>query len=314
MPQDTPIVEVSSLSKSFGTFEAVKGLDFSVMAGDVYGFLGQNGAGKSTTIRMLLSLIRPTEGRIRIFGMDLQTHRRDILRQVGAVIESPDLYTYLNGYENLEIFSRLSGIRSDRGRLMQKLEQVGLADRCKDKVRNYSQGMKQRLGIAVAMVHDPGLIVLDEPTNGLDPQGIADIRNLILYLSREQGKTVIVSSHLLSEIEQVATRLLIIDKGRKVAEGPIQSLLDPEQVMLELDTTENERCLRYLNGTSWKDNTSFGPSKKVVVSISRTRVPELARELMQEGFGIRSMNPQNALEGYFLSLTQNPGDVVSRKH
>jgi ABC-2 type transport system ATP-binding protein len=261
---------------------------------------------------MLLSLIRPTTGQIRMFGMDLQAHRREILRQVGAVIESPDLYTYLNGYENLEIFARLSGVRAERSRLMQKLDQVGLADRSKDKVRNYSQGMKQRLGIAVAMVHDPGLIVLDEPTNGLDPQGIADIRNLILFLSREQGKTVIVSSHLLSEIEQVATRLLIIDKGRKVAEGPLRELLDPEQVVLELDTTDNTRCLHYLQGSAWKEMSSVGQSGKLLLSIARTRVPDLARELMQEGFGIRSLDPQNALESYFLSLTQNHGDVVAR--
>jgi ABC-type multidrug transport system ATPase subunit len=312
MPTPTSIVEVSSLSKRFGAFEAVKALDFSVMAGDVYGFLGQNGAGKSTTIRMLLSLIRPSSGRIRIFGLDLESHRREILRQVGAVIESPDLYTYLNGYENLEIFSRLSGVGVDRKRLMGKLEQVGLADRCRDKVRTYSQGMKQRLGIAVAMVHDPELIILDEPTNGLDPQGIADIRNLILFLSRDQGKTVVVSSHLLSEIEQVATRLLIIDRGIKIAEGPLRELLDPEQVMLEVDTTDNAHCLEYLDSSSWKGKVSTGSSGVLMVSISRTRVPDLARELVQGGFDIRALNPQNALEGYFLSLTQSSGNVVAR--
>ncbi|HSF45110.1 MAG TPA: ABC transporter ATP-binding protein, partial [Chitinophagaceae bacterium] len=186
-----PVIEVERLSKRFSDFTAVDDLSFTVNQGDVYGFLGQNGAGKSTTIRMLLTLIAPTTGRIRIFGKELQTHRNDILKKTGAVIERPDLYKYLSAKENLAVFARLSGIKPSDALLMRKLDEVGLADRANSRVKTFSQGMKQRLGIAVAMVHDPALIILDEPTNGLDPQGIADMRRLITSLSRDQGKTIL---------------------------------------------------------------------------------------------------------------------------
>jgi ABC-type multidrug transport system ATPase subunit len=227
------IIRVSNLTKQFKELKAVDSLSFSVEEADIYGFLGQNGAGKSTTIRMLLTLIEPTAGEIEIFGKNLRTHRRDILRKVGAVIERPDLYKYLSAYENLSLFARMSGIRPTPPLLMRQLEQVGLADRAHSKVKTFSQGMKQRLGIAVALVHNPDLVILDEPTNGLDPQGIADIRNLILHLSAHEKKTLLVSSHLLSEMELVANRMLIIDKGKKIVEGQVSELLHgiPKEVI-----------------------------------------------------------------------------------
>lgn len=233
----TPIIEVKGLSKSFSGFKAVDDISFTVNQGDVYGFLGQNGAGKSTTIRMLLSLIMPDTGTIKIMGKDLFQHRTEILRHTGAVIEKPDLYSYLSAEDNLRIFARLSGIKPDRDRINEKLSLVGLMDRASSKVRTFSQGMKQRLAIAVALIHDPQLIILDEPTNGLDPQGIADIRKLIISLSRDHGKTLLVSSHLLSEMEQMATRMIIIDRGRTIVEGAIDQLLD---------TTDGNRPLRSL--------------------------------------------------------------------
>src|SRR5512138_2920395 len=198
------IIEVHHLSKQFQEVKAVDDLSFSVPQGKVYGFLGQNGAGKSTTIRMLLTLIQPTEGEIEIFGMNLKKHRKEILARTGAIIEKPDLYKYLTAIENLRIFSVMSGVRLPQKKLMEQLEKVGLAERANSKVKTYSQGMRQRLGIAVALLHDPDLIILDEPMNGLDPQGIADIRNLIIHLSAHQNKTVFVSSHLLSEMEIIA--------------------------------------------------------------------------------------------------------------
>ncbi|HZZ74902.1 MAG TPA: ABC transporter ATP-binding protein, partial [Puia sp.] len=209
-------------------------LSFSVEEGDVYGLLGQNGAGKSTTIRMLLTLVRPTTGQIKIFGLDLNKERKKILSQVGAVIEKPDLYKYLTAYENLSLFARMSGLSSSKKELNAQLEMVGLGGRETDAVKTYSQGMKQRLGIAVALIHNPRLIVLDEPTNGLDPQGIADVRNLILHLSRHLHKTVIVSSHLLNEIEQISNRMLIIDEGKKIVEGTVESLMDPSKTVVEV--------------------------------------------------------------------------------
>ena len=227
------IIRVQHLSKQFDEIKAVDDLSFTVKQGCVHGFLGQNGAGKSTTIRMLLTLIRPTEGDIEIFGLPLSRHRREILRRIGAVIERPDLYKYLSAYDNIRLFARLSGMHPQRNQLMEQLERVGLAERAQSRVHTFSQGMKQRLGLAIALVHNPDLVILDEPVNGLDPQGIADIRNLILHLSREEGKTVFVSSHLLSEMEMIADNMLIIDKGRKVVEGPVKDLLTPEKRSLE---------------------------------------------------------------------------------
>ncbi|MBL7752221.1 MAG: ATP-binding cassette domain-containing protein [Chitinophagaceae bacterium] len=227
------IIRVQHLSKQFDEIKAVDDLSFTVKQGCVHGFLGQNGAGKSTTIRMLLTLIRPTEGEIEIFGLPLSRNRRQILRRIGAVIEKPDLYKYLSAYDNIRLFARLSGIKPERSRLMDQLDRVGLSARAQSKVHTFSQGMKQRLGLAIALVHNPDLVILDEPVNGLDPQGIADIRNLILHLSRDEGKTIFVSSHLLSEMEMIADDMLIIDKGRKVVEGPVQELLTPEKRSLE---------------------------------------------------------------------------------
>ena len=210
------IIWARDITKTFGKdIKAVDGLSFTVEAGQVYGFLGQNGAGKSTTIRMLLTLIRPSAGEIEIFGMDLARHRKEILQKIGAIIERPDLYKYLTALENLQIFAKMSGVKLTGKQLMDQLAMIGLAERAHSKVRTYSQGMKQRLGIAIALVHNPELIILDEPTNGLDPQGIADVRNLILHLSRDLKKTLLISSHLLGEMEMIADSMLIIDKGKK---------------------------------------------------------------------------------------------------
>ena len=174
------VIQVSGLSKYFGEFKALDQLSFGVDQGDIYGFLGQNGAGKSTTIRTLLTLIHPDAGDIHIFGYSLYTHRKEILKNIGAIIERPDLYPFLSGIDNLMLFANMSGVKATRQKYITQLEQVGLGARFESKVHTYSQGMKQRLGLAIALMHNPQLIILDEPTNGLDPQGIADMRNLIL--------------------------------------------------------------------------------------------------------------------------------------
>lgn len=298
-----PIVSVTGLTKQFSNLTAVQDLSFSVQEGDVYGFLGQNGAGKSTTIRMLLSLIKPSAGQIRIFGKDLQTHRNEILSQVGAVIEKPDVYKYLSAYENLKLFARLSGVKVTETRLMDQLNQVGLAHRAKDTVKTFSQGMKQRLGIAIALVHDPRLIILDEPTNGLDPQGIADIRNLILHLSRDLKKTVIVSSHLLSEIEQVATRVLIIDKGKKIIEGNALKLFDPSQTIVELQTFDNAAALTKLKNSSWRENLQQQRDTAILIKLDRKEIAQLHRDLVAMDIALVSLQPRHSLEDYFLQVT-----------
>jgi ABC-type multidrug transport system ATPase subunit len=297
------IVRVTDLSKQFKNLIAVNHLSFSVNEGDVYGFLGQNGAGKSTSIRMMLTLIEPSNGNIEIFGMDLAKHRREILRNIGAVIEKPDVYKYLSAYDNLQLFARLSGINPTRKLLMDQLEMVGLAQRAEDKVKTFSQGMKQRLGIGIALVHNPQLIILDEPTNGLDPQGIADIRNLILHLSREMNKTVIVSSHLLSEIEQIATRVLIIDKGKKLVEGNASELLDPSQTIVELQTLDNVFALQQLQLSKWIDNIQGQRNNSIVIKLDRKEIPALHKDLANMQIQLLSLQPRHSLEDYFLQIT-----------
>lgn len=304
------IIKVNNLSKQFKEINAVDDLSFTVEQGDVYGFLGQNGAGKSTTIRMLLTLIKPSAGEISIFDKNLSTHRSDILKQVGAVIEKPDLYKYLSAYDNLAIFSKMSGIKAEKKMLMEQLKMVGLEERATGKVKTFSQGMKQRLGIAVALVHNPQLIILDEPTNGLDPQGIADMRNLILHLSREMGKTIVVSSHLLSEIELVANRMLIIHKGKKIVEGKVAELLDPSKSLVQLETTNNLTAREKLLQTNWA--SALQPqTTKLQLKMNKEDVPELVAALVSLQVQVLSVDPMHSLEDYFLSLTTQPGHVES---
>lgn len=299
----TPLIKVSHLSKTYSSLKAVDDLSFTVDQGDVYGFLGQNGAGKSTTIRMLLTLIAPSAGEIEIFGMNLKQHRHDILRQIGAVIERPDLYKYLSAFENLSLFAKMSGCKLTRQQLLDQLEVVGLEQRAFSKVRTFSQGMKQRLGLAVALVHDPKLIILDEPTNGLDPQGIADVRNLILHLSRHQKKTVMVSSHLLSEIELIADKMLIIDKGRKIVEGAVKDLFDPSSMLVELELTNAAAMLPALKTSRWSSFLKEERKSVWVFQMDKKDVPVFTQELVQMGAGIISLQPKHSLEDYFLSLT-----------
>jgi ABC-type multidrug transport system ATPase subunit len=300
------VIQVQGLTKKFGQqFTAVNDLSFSVNTGDVYGFLGQNGAGKSTTIRMLLSLITPTSGSIEIFGMPLQTNRAAIMKNVGAVIEKPAMYEYLTAYQNLKIFSALSGVSKTKVQLLNELDVVGLATRAHDLVRTFSQGMKQRLAIAMAMVNDPELILLDEPTNGLDPQGIADIRNLILSLSRNQGKTVLVSSHLLSEIEQVATRLIIIDKGCKLVEGDSKELFDTSKTVVSIQTLDNKQASELLLQSNWAAQLLLNRTsdKEIFIQLDEKHLPSLHKNLVEMGVGVLSVKPMHSLEDYFLQIT-----------
>ena len=299
------IIDVSGLTKSFNEIIAVDNLTFTVKENGVYGFLGQNGAGKSTTIRMLLSLIRPTRGEIRIFDLDLSTHRKEILQRIGAIIEKPDLYKYLTAIENLNLFATMSGLKLKRKQLIDKLEKVGLAERADSKIKTYSQGMKQRLGIAVALVHDPELIILDEPMNGLDPQGIADIRQLINHLSKEQRKTIFISSHLLSEMEQVADSLLIIHKGKKIAEGNMNQLLNPEQSRIEVETRSAIEFELQLKQTAWANNIISVNGQKIIMQMRREEVPAFVQQMAEKKQDIFSINKKNSLEDYFLSLTSH---------
>ena len=303
------IISVSRLSKQFKDIKAVDDLSFTVQEADVYGFLGQNGAGKSTTIRMLLTLVKPSAGEIQIFGKELTHNRKAILTQVGAVIEKPDLYKFLSAYDNLAIFAKMSGLKPTQSFLMKQLQLVGLDERAKSQVKTFSQGMKQRLGIAVALVHDPSLIILDEPTNGLDPQGIADMRNLILNLSREMGKTILVSSHLLSEIELIANRMLIIHKGKKMVEGKVDELLDPSKSLVNVHTTNDAAAREKIHQSRWGEFLQKG--EVLQLKMSKEEVPQLIEDLVNMQVHILSINPTHSLEEYFLSLTTHTGHVES---
>ena len=296
------VIKVQGLSKNFGAIKAVDQLSFEVEAGQVYGFLGQNGSGKSTTIRMLLSLIHPSQGHIEIFGQSLTDNRSAILEQIGAVIERPDLYPYLTAQEHLTLFAKLRKQKITSTKIEATLAQVGLLSRANDKVQTYSLGMKQRLGIGIALLHDPQLIILDEPTNGLDPQGIADIRQLIKSLSKDQGKTILVSSHLLSEIEQIATHILIIHQGKKMAEGPTSSLLDPNKTIVQIKTLDDADAKQKLMASAYSTNL-LERTEGLYLTIPKLEIPALNAFIVVSNIDLVSLEAKNSLEDYFLQLT-----------
>ena len=297
------IIEISSLTKRFKEVLAVDQLSFTVKRGDVFGFLGPNGAGKSTTIRMLLSLISQTSGRIKVFDKSLNEHRKEILSNVGAIVEKPDFYLYLPAIKNLEILAKISGKDVSRSRINELLELVGLRDRAKSKVKTYSHGMKQRLGIAQALLHNPELIVLDEPTTGLDPQGMKEIRDLIIHLSKDEKKTIFLSSHILSEIELVANRMIIINKGRKIVEGDVSELLDSSTVKVTVEVENIESAKSVLVSSSWQNQIDTIAGNKINFKLDRNNISELNKYLVDNGVKVGALVPVRSLEDYFLSIT-----------
>ncbi|HEX2606329.1 MAG TPA: ABC transporter ATP-binding protein [Flavisolibacter sp.] len=307
------LLSVENLSKQFSEIKAVDALSFSVEKGTVCGFLGQNGAGKSTTIRMILTLIQPSSGAVYFQRKEIRRYRKEALSQIGAIIEKPDLYKYLTALQNLKIMARLSGVKRTEAQYRQQLERVGLADRADSKVKTFSQGMKQRLGIACALVHDPAFIVLDEPTNGLDPQGIADVRNLILRLSREEGKTILISSHLLSEVEQIADHMVIIDKGKKLAAGKVSELLHPSETVVHLNAVNLQQAAEVLGQSAWKDQLQV-QHDHIAIRLHQEEIPVLAAYLVQHQVGITSLQSRNSLEDLFLSLTTGNQHVAAYAH
>jgi len=294
------IIKVEGLSKTFGTFEAVKDVSFSVQRGDVFGFLGPNGAGKSTTIRCLLSLISPDNGNVSLFGKSFKNERKEILSKIGSIIEKPDFYRYLSAEKNLEIFARISGASVSKMEIQEMLEFVGLGDRGKHKVKGFSHGMKQRLGIAQTLLHKPDLIILDEPTTGLDPQGIIEIRNLILRLKNEQNKTIVLSSHQLSEIELIANRMVIINQGKTIIEGSVSELLNSQELVVRLETDNIEATQQLIQLNFSEAKTTLISSDSLDVSIHRDRVPQLNRLLVENNIGVMAIEPKRKLEDYFI--------------
>lgn len=303
--ENQSVLHVKNLSKKFGSFEAVKDVSFSVNKGDVFGFLGPNGAGKSTTIRCLLSLIKPNSGKIELFGKSLATDRAEILQNIGSIIEKPDFYKYLSAQKNLEIFARISGATVTQREIAEMLDFVGLGNRAKDRVKGFSHGMKQRLGIAQTLLHKPDLIVLDEPTTGLDPQGIIEIRNLILRLKTEQNKTILLSSHQLSEIELIANRMVIINQGRSIIEGNVQELLNNEETVVRVEIDSSDKAIQLI-----KSNLQISTVDRISATICevvmlKSRVPELSKLLVEAGLQIQAIEPKRKLEDYFIKIIQS---------
>ena len=297
------IINVKHLSKSYGSFKAVDDVSFEVQRGDVFGFLGPNGAGKSTTIRCMLSLIFPDQGSIEIFGKDLRTHRGEILSRIGSIIEKPDFYKYLSAQKNLEIFGRISGANVSRSKIEETLEFVGLKGREKDKVAGYSHGMRQRLGIAQTLLHDPDLIILDEPTTGLDPLGIIEIRNLIMQLKHERQKTIVLSSHILSEIELIANRMIIINKGKAMVQGEVAQLLDSQHTIVTIETDNAAMVQQILAQKFAHAHIQEVQSNAILCTMPKEDIPSLNAHLVQAGVAVFSLQAKRQLEDFFLQIT-----------
>jgi ABC-type multidrug transport system ATPase subunit len=298
----TKIVEVKKLVKNYGNFCAVKNISFDVYQCDVFGFLGPNGAGKSTTIRTILSLIKASSGSIKLFDKDINQYRNTILSKIGCIVEKPDFYKFLSAEKNLELFARISGVDVNKSKLHELIEFVGLKGREKERISGFSHGMKQRLGIAQTLIHNPDLIILDEPTTGLDPQGIIDIRNLILKLKNEQNKTVILSSHILSEIELIANRMIIINKGETIVQGSVAELLNAQDLIVSFTVNDVELSKRLLSESSFsKDIDSFSAST-VLIHTAQENIAHINKLLCENHVLVSAIETKRKLEDYFLKL------------
>jgi ABC-2 type transport system ATP-binding protein len=294
------ILRTEGLTKRYGRIAAVTDMDLRVFDSEVYSFLGPNGSGKSTTVGMILGLVRPTRGRALVFGSDMATHPWPALREIGAVIETPAFYPYLSGYDNLKALSiALGGI--PKGRIEEMLELVGLRDRGKDPYKTYSLGMKQRLGIASTLLRDPKLIILDEPTNGLDPAGTREVRELIPSLAR-QGRTVFLCSHLLHEVQAVSDRVAIVKKGRMVAQGTVAELLGAGQYV-RLRAADNDALVRALGSVPFV-SAADRIDGFVRAAAPVERAADLNVALAGQGVHLSEITPwQTDLESVFLELT-----------
>ena len=305
------ILKTMSLTKKFGSRTAVDNLSLSVRRGDVFGFLGPNGAGKTTTIRMMVGLIKPTSGEIEVGGYDIRRNFLEAIKRVGSMVEIPAFYNYLSARVNLRLYGLASG-GVDEDRIEEVVGLVGLSGRADDKVKVYSHGMKQRLGIAQTLLARPEVIILDEPTNGLDPGGMAEIRELIRRLAGEEKVTIFLSSHLLSEIEQICNRVGIINHGRLLAEGPVSSLKgeEGEEVRVEVDRVDEAYGL--LTQESWVKDIERNEGRHLTLHLEGYDSSVLNRFLVEKGYAVYSLTPQSlSLEEYFLKLTQGDETVSS---
>lgn len=294
-------IRIENLSKSFGFFKtihAVKNLSLEIEAGQVYGLLGRNGAGKTTTIRMLLDLVRPDEGNVYIYGKHVR-REHDVLRRIGAQVEGANFYNFLTGRRNLEVLALVTNMENPQKRIDELLALMGMTERSKRYVKGYSTGMKQRLGLVATLLHDPDLIILDEPTNGLDPQGIQEIRYFIRELVDKYGKTVLLSSHLLGEVEQICDRVAIIDKGELVREGRVSDLLS-DQVKISVEAEPLDKAMQILS-QHW---TCHKNARALIVDAGREDAPQIVAQLVEHQVKVFEVQRhRQSLEEFFLSVT-----------
>jgi len=294
----TDTLVVQNLRKTIGKKEIIKGLSFSLREGEVFGFLGPNGAGKTTTIRMLVGLIKPTSGSVSICGYDLQRQFADAIRHVGCIVENPELYPYLSGWENLEHFARMLPSFS-KERLQEVVHLVGLQHRIHDRVRTYSLGMRQRLGIAQALLGQPKVLILDEPTNGLDPVGIREMREFIRLLAEKEKLSVLVSSHLLSEIQLMCDRVAIMAKGEIIRIDDVETLLK-EQARVYWKVDSLERAKNILAN----ETTVLETDGMLVTGYEASQLAVWNEKLVQAGIRVSEIQPKlPTLEDLFIELT-----------
>jgi len=301
---DEIVLRTINLGKRYKNRWAAEDVNLEIYRGDVFGFLGPNGAGKSTTIRMIFSLIQPTTGSVELLGHSLENEREKALAKVAGIVEKPDFYLYLTAFRNMEIAGSLTlGKTPQKKKIMDSLSLVGLQERAYDRVKTFSHGMKQRLGIAQALLCDPELIVLDEPTNGLDPQGMKEVRELIARLSKDHGMTVFLSSHLLNEVEQVATRMAIINKGKLIVQGSVDELLRASANKILIHAEPRRKALGVMKKIK-SVSSAVEDSSGITVSVETRDIPAVISKLVAAKCKVFSVQQQRSLEKYFLSVTE----------
>lgn len=298
---ENTVLELKNVSKSFGKRKIIDNISLKVNSGEIFGFLGPNGSGKTTTIKMILRLIDSDEGEIKVNGFDNRKQFEQAMECIGAIVENPDMYKYMSGIDNLKLHARIRNI--DERRIYEVLEMVGLKDRAKDKVGKYSLGMKQRLGLALTLLHNPKVLILDEPTNGLDPAGIKQLRDILKKISHEENVAVFVSSHILTEMQQMCDRVAVLDNGKIVKIEQITNSEEEKIETIELRIKDKTKAIKILKEKFEVDAKEEKDS--LLVTIQTEKVPEVVRELAIEDIGIKAVIPrEHNLEEIFFDATE----------
>lgn len=298
----SPVIELKHLSKRYGSKQALQDVSFLVEKGSIFGFLGENGAGKTTAIKLIVGLLKPNQGMIHLFGKARHQHPKGLMRRVGALIEAPSLYRHLSGQDNLRILARLRGL--DQSWIDKALDTVGLTAVAKSRVKTYSHGMCQRLGIAMAILGEPELVILDEPTNGLDPSGIRQMRELILSLPQRFGTTILVSSHLLVEIEHMADRVGILQRGKLLFDGDLPTLRAKAKPAIHIQTNQLEAAEKALTGYVCRLDHS---NQRIEIEASQQDIARINQTLVAASIPITEIKAhQPSLEDLYFQLTQAP--------